>query len=95
MNEESRPGASPEFDTGEGLSLAVSYLENPASIPCPRCGPGTIEVVAFLEAQALREGRKVECAPEGEYVVVLVCHTCEQGAALTFRSTEGEGRRAA
>jgi hypothetical protein len=95
MNEPNAPGAGPEFDTGEGLSLAVSYLENPSAIPCPRCGPGTIEVVAYLEAAALREGRKVYSPPEGEYVVVLVCHVCEQGAALTFRSTEEEGRRAA
>ncbi len=89
-------GSRPEFDTAEGISLAVSYLDNPSDVVCPRCGPNHIEIVAYLDAEALKRGRRVATSPEGSYAVVLFCRSCEQGAALSFRpAPPEEGRQAA
>lgn len=83
------------FGTMEGLALAVSYLSDPSAVECPRCGEGSIQVVAYLDAQALHEGRQVECPPDGDYAVVLYCRSCEQGAALSFEASADDNRRAA
>lgn len=96
MPDTNKPNARPAFDTAEGLSLAVSYLEDPSSVECPRCGPDHIQVVAYLDAQALHEGEKVPASPDGDYAVILYCQGCRQGAALSFEaSSGGEDRRAA
>lgn len=71
-----------EFDSAEGLSLALNYLSDPADVPCPTCGPGTIEVVAYLDADGIAEGVVRSSSPEGEYTVVLYCHDCKRAAAL-------------
>lgn len=96
MHDEMKPGKRPEYDTAEGLSLAVSYLDDPSAVDCPRCGPGRIQVVAYLDPVALAEGRQEPALPEGDYTVILYCHGCRQGAALSFGpATTGEDRRAA
>lgn len=95
MREERQPGTNPEFDNTEGLALAVSYLENPAAVECPTCGPGGMAVVGYLNAEALREGRQEPASPEGDYAVVLYCRGCHRAAALSFRSQPDEDRRAA
>jgi hypothetical protein len=69
------------------MALAASYLDNPAEIECPRCGEGGVEVLGYLDADQLAEGRYVFADPVEEYAVVLFCHECRQGAALTFRKT--------
>lgn len=79
------PDAAPKFGTAEGMALAASYLDNPAQVECPRCGDGHIEVLGYLDAEALADGRYVLANPEGDYAVVLFCHGCGQGAALTLR----------
>lgn len=71
-----------EFNNAEGLSLALNYLSDPASVPCPRCGPGTIEVVAYLDAGGIAKGVVRASPPEGDYTVVLYCHDCKRAAAL-------------
>lgn len=71
-----------EFDNAEGLSLALNYLSDPANVPCPTCGPGTIEVVAYLDAGGIANGVVRASAPEGDYTVVLYCHDCKRAAAL-------------
>jgi hypothetical protein len=96
MLNEARPGERPEFDSEDGLFLAVSYLENPGDVVCPLCGPGRIEVVAYLDATELRYGRRIPASPEGDYAVVLFCRGCMRGAALSFRRPQpDEDRRAA
>lgn len=73
-----------EFSTEEGLDLALSYLDDPGAIPCPRCGPGTVEVLAYLRPGSIEDGVMVAAAPEGDYTVVLYCHGCSCAAALDF-----------
>ncbi len=87
----------PEFDMQDGLSLALSYLEDPSNVPCPHCGPGTIEVVAFLDAPSMERGTAVPTKPDGDYTVVLYCHSCGRAAALDLSRSEdfGEDRDAA
>lgn len=98
----------PEFSTAEGLALALSYLSDPSDVPCPTCGPGTMEVVAYLDAGGIEDGVVQASEPVGEYTVVLYCHECRRAAALDLTPESqfgdrgdqsdqggGEGRRAA
>ena len=92
MAEQKRPGTAREFDTDEGLSLALSYLEDPSSVPCPKCGPDTMEVVCFLDARSMEEGNVISTEPDDDYTVVLYCHECGRAAALDLsRDAEDEG----
>lgn len=88
----------PEFSSTEGLALALSYLDDPSDVPCPTCGPGTMEVVAYLDAGGIEAGVVRAAVPEGDYTVVLYCHECGRAAALDLspegldRRDEGQGR---
>lgn len=98
MPEQKKPGTAREFDTDEGLSLALSYLEDPSNVPCPKCGPDTIEVVCYLDARSMEDGTVIPAQPDRDYTVVLYCHECGRAAALDLsRDAEdnGEGREAA
>ena len=92
----------PEYSSAEGLALALSYLDDPSDVPCPECGPGTMEVVAYLDAGGIESGVVRTSDPDGDYTVVLYCHSCGRAAALDLspdaptRGREGgKGRRAA
>lgn len=92
----------PEFSSTEGLALALSYLDDPSDVPCPSCGPDTMEVVAYLDAGGIEEGVVRASDPEGDYTVVLYCHECSRAAALDLspdghadEREGGGGRRAA
>jgi hypothetical protein len=91
----------PEYTNAEGLALALNYLNDPSDVPCPSCGPGTMEVVAYLDAEGIQAGVVRAAEPEGEYTVVLYCHDCSRAAALDLSPEsradpeDGEGRRAA
>lgn len=97
MNEHRKPGTAPEYDTEEGLALALSYLEDPSAVPCPKCGPGQIEVVCYLDARNMEQGRVVATSPENDYTVVLYCHSCGRAAALDLSREQQDqhGRDAA
>jgi len=88
MSQIEKPGQTPEFDMEEGLALALSYLENPSDVPCPRCGPGQVEVVCYLDARSMERGAVVPTAPEQDYTVVLYCHGCGRAAALDLSRDE-------
>lgn len=79
----------PEYSSAEGLALALSYLDDPSAVPCPQCGPGTMEVVAYLDAGGIEDGVVRAADPEGDYTVVLYCHGCSRAAALDL-SPEGQ-----
>ncbi|HUG39466.1 MAG TPA: hypothetical protein VMM12_03220 [Longimicrobiales bacterium] len=92
----------PEFSGAEGLALALSYLDDPSDVPCPTCGPGTMEVVAYLDGGGIEDGLVRAADPDGDYTVVLYCHECGRAAALDLSPDrqmdgheEGGGRRAA
>jgi DNA-binding transcriptional LysR family regulator len=92
MAEYKKPGTAREYDMQEGLALAVSYLEDPSAVPCPRCGPGTMEVVCYLDARCMEQGNVVPAAPRDDYTVVLYCHGCGRAAALDLsRDVSGRG----
>lgn len=102
MQDQNRHGSDSEYSSAEGLSLALNYLSDPGDVPCPTCGPGTIEVVAYLDADGIEEGVVRASSPEGDYTVVLYCHDCKRAAALDlspdnvpedFRTDEGDQRR--
>lgn len=76
------PEETSEFSREEGLALALNYLSDPSDVPCPLCGQGTIEVVSYLDAPALKEGQVIPSPPEQDYTAVLYCHQCERAAAL-------------
>jgi DNA-binding transcriptional LysR family regulator len=88
MSESRKPGTAPEFDTEEGLSLALAYLEDPSSVPCPKCGPDKMEVVCYLDARNMEKGRVVPTPPDEDYTVVLYCHGCGRAAALDLSRDE-------
>lgn len=71
-----------EFDVKDGLYLALAYLDDPSDVKCPKCGPGKIEVVGFLDSAEADQGRVTQTSPDGDYTAVLYCHGCERGAAL-------------
>jgi hypothetical protein len=97
MAEFKKPEKSPEYDMEDGLSLALSYLEDPSDVPCPHCGPDHIEVICFLDANSRESGSVVPTTPEDDYTVVLYCHSCGRAAALDLSRDEQreEGREAA
>ena len=88
MSQVDKPGQTPEFDMEEGLALALSYLENPSDVPCPRCGPDQIEVVCYLDARSMERGAVIPTSPEQDYTVVLYCHSCGRAAALDLSRDE-------
>jgi hypothetical protein len=88
MSQPDKPGKTPEFDMEEGLALALSYLENPSDVPCPRCGSGTIEVVCYLDARGMERGAVITTTPDQDYTVVLYCHGCGRAAALDLSRDE-------
>jgi hypothetical protein len=90
MSEFKTPGNAPEFDMEEGLALALSYLEDPSDVPCPRCGAEQIEVVCYLDARSIEQGMVIPTAPEHDYTVVLYCHGCSRAAALDLSRDEEE-----
>lgn len=94
MSMDKLPGNAQEYDTEEGLSLALAYLEDPGDVPCPRCGPGTMEVVCYLDAHSMEEGRIETIPPEEDYTVILYCHECGRAAALDL-SRDGDEDAAA
>lgn len=91
----------PEYSNAEGLALAVDYLNDPSDVPCPHCGPGTMEVVAYLDVDGIQKGVVRAAEPDGDYTVVLYCHQCGRAAALDLSPDAhggpagGEDRRAA
>ena len=82
----------PEFSTAEGLALALSYLNDPSDVPCPTCGPGTMEVVAYLAAGSIESGVVRSADPDGDYTVVLYCHKCGRAAALDLSPESQAGK---
>lgn len=90
MSDREDAGMMPEFDTKDGLALALAYLEDPSSVPCPHCGPNAMEVVAYLDAKRMERGEAVPTVPDGEYTVVLYCHECGRAAALDLSRDAGD-----
>ncbi|MGH7500884.1 MAG: hypothetical protein ACREL7_03920 [Longimicrobiales bacterium] len=96
MKEKQGSESTAGYTALEGLSLTLGYLDDPSSIDCPSCGPGRIEVLAYVDPTALSAGTIHHIDPDEDYSVLLRCHGCERSAALhlTYRERR-ENREAA
>jgi|GEM_PF-1034871 hypothetical protein len=70
------------FTDAEALELLMSYRKDPSDVPCPLCGPNTIEVLAFIEPQIDPNGFASVTHPEGEYAAALYCHKCFRAVGI-------------
>jgi hypothetical protein len=70
------------FTDAEALELLLAYRRDPSSVPCPTCGPDSIEVLAFIEPDIDAEGLASITDPEGEYAAALYCHTCNRAIGV-------------
>ena len=70
------------FSDAEALELLLAYRRDPSSVPCPRCGPNTIAVLAFIEPEIDPNGFASVTDPEGEYAAALYCHQCQRAIGI-------------
>ena len=79
------------FSDAEALELLMAYRKDPSNVPCPMCGPGNIEVLAFIEPQIDPNGFASVTDPEGEYAAALYCHTCFRAVGILAGVGREEG----
>lgn len=77
------------FTETEALELLMAYRRDPSNVPCPTCGPTTIEVLAFIEPEIDPNGFAAMTDPEGEYAAALYCHTCERAIGILAGAVYG------
>lgn len=70
------------FGDAEALELLLAYRKDPSDVPCPRCGPDNIEVLAFIEPEIDKNGFAEISEPEGVYAAALYCHTCHHAIGI-------------
>jgi hypothetical protein len=75
------------FTDAEALELLMAYRKDPSNVPCPRCGPEQIEVLAFIEPEIDPNGFASVTDPEGEYAAALYCHTCCRAVGILAGAT--------
>lgn len=83
------------WSSADGLALTLAYLEDPSSVPCPTCGSDTVEVMDYVVPSSLGDGPPVRTSPDGDYAVIVYCHSCERAAAIRLRQGPDTGRREA
>jgi hypothetical protein len=79
----------------EGMSLTLGYLEDPSSVECPSCGPDHIEILGYVDPDALSAGTLRRIDPDVDYSVLLRCHGCGRAAALHLTWQERRENREA
>jgi hypothetical protein len=82
LNEHSLPQPKGPFADAEALELLLAYRRDPSNVPCPTCGPNTIEVLAFIEPEIDSNGFASVTDPEGEYAAALYCHQCQRAIGV-------------
>ena len=83
------PQPSGPFGDAEALELLMSYRKDPSDVPCPSCGPDTIEVLAFIEPEIDANGFASMTEPEGDYAAALYCHKCERAIGILAGAVYG------
>jgi hypothetical protein len=83
------PQPSGPFADSEALELLVAYRKDPSDVPCPTCGPDTMEVLAFIEPEIDAEGFASMTQPEGDYAAALYCHRCERAIGILAGAVHG------
>jgi hypothetical protein len=76
------------FSDSEALELLMAYRKDPSSVPCPTCGPDSIEVLAFIEPEIDPNGFASVTDPEGEYAAALYCHECQRAIGILAGALE-------
>jgi predicted RNA-binding Zn-ribbon protein involved in translation (DUF1610 family) len=84
------PQPSGPFSDPEALQLLMAYRKDPSNIPCPNCGPETIEVLAFIEPEIDSDGFASITDPEGDYAAALYCHSCEKAIGILAGAIYGK-----
>jgi hypothetical protein len=79
---EALPQPKGPFTDAEALELLMAYRKDPSNVPCPMCGPDTIEVLAFIEPEIDPNGFASVTNPEGEYAAALYCHKCFRAVGI-------------
>jgi hypothetical protein len=79
---ETLPQPKGPFTDAEALELLMAYRKDPSDVPCPLCGPETVEVLAFIEPQIDPNGFASVTEPEGEYAAALYCHKCFRAVGI-------------
>lgn len=74
------------FSDTDALYLMMAYRRNPADVPCPKCGPGEIEVLAFIEPSLDKDNYAQIRDPNGEYAAALYCHKCKRSIGILISS---------
>jgi hypothetical protein len=70
------------FGDAEALELLLAYRRDPSNVPCPTCGPETIEVLAFIEPEIDSNGFASVTDPAGQYAAALYCHKCHRAIGV-------------
>jgi hypothetical protein len=78
------------YSPEEISALSRHYINDPSNVPCPKCGPRTIEVVCFLDTEAMQRGAAIQVSPDRTYTVMLYCHCCGRSAALDLCRAQSE-----
>jgi hypothetical protein len=76
------PRPSGPFSDGEAMMMLGYYRADPSNVPCPKCGPETIEVLAFIEPVIDDQGFANVKDPEGDYAAALYCHKCKRAVGI-------------
>ncbi len=85
----SLPQPQGPFSDAEALELLLAYRRDPSNVPCPLCGPDTVEVLAFIEPEIDPNGFAAVTYPEGEYAAALYCHTCHRAIGIMAGAAHG------
>jgi hypothetical protein len=88
---EALPQPKGPFSDAEALELLMAYRKDPSDIPCPLCGPGQIEVLAFIEPEIDPNGFASVTDPEGEYAAALYCHSCGRAVGILAGAIRDSG----
>jgi hypothetical protein len=79
---ETLPQPQGPFSDAEALELLLAYRKDPSCVPCPTCGPDTVEVLAFIEPEIDPNGYASVTEPEGDYAAALYCHQCQRAIGI-------------
>lgn len=85
-----RPEPTGPFNDCEALLLLLAYQKDPSDVPCPQCGPDTVQVLAFVEPEIPPDGFASVTEPEGEYAAALYCRACTRAIGILPNLRGGE-----
>ncbi len=76
------PTPSGPFTDTEALELLMAYRKDPSDLPCPKCGPDQIEILAFIEPVIDPNGFATVKDPVEQYAAAVYCHGCNRAVGI-------------